>query len=270
MVSKCNVIIVCLMLFGNVFCLASGGYQSLEMAMLNNKFVFEAKIVKLEKKGKQFPSMSITVADVNSLKGKCSGNISQLRFKVQPTCFTDSNGIRGWCILPESGKECSMKEGESWIFFANLMPAGNSKELTIRRAEPVTEKNRVLKLIASVNSVKKPKYISTIDYIAKTKRLWGISEVKINNDNSVTLVDADTGPGRWLVMSLSQKKKSATIKPGESCSLLDGHHATIIYKLEKIDSDGITFLVTNKFDARSFGKGIATQSKTITVLPYKN
>ena len=114
-----------------------------------------------------------------------------------------------------------------------------------------------------------PKYKSSIDYIQQTGRLWGISEVMINNDASITLVDAKTGPGRGLMMSLSKPQNSTTIKPGESCLLTDGHHAATVYKLQKIEQGKLTFSITEKFDARSFGKGITTETKTVTILPYR-
>jgi hypothetical protein len=113
-----------------------------------------------------------------------------------------------------------------------------------------------------------PKYKSSIDYIRQTGRLWGISEVRINNDASITLIDAKTGPGRGLMMSLSESQESATIKPGESCSLKDGHHAAIVYKLQKIEQGKLTFSITEKFDARSFGKGITTETKMLSISPY--
>ncbi len=115
----------------------------------------------------------------------------------------------------------------------------------------------------------KPKYKSTSDYIQKTGRLWGIAEVRINKDNSVTLTDADSGYGCGLMMSLSKVQKSATIKVGESCTLSDGHHAFITYELKKSEKGKVAFLVTDKFDARSFGNGIKKETKTITISPYK-
>ncbi len=113
-----------------------------------------------------------------------------------------------------------------------------------------------------------PEYKSAIDYIQQTGRLWGISEVRINSDALITLVDAETGPGCGLMLSLSEPQKSATIKPGESCSLKDGHHASIAYKLQKIEQGKLTFCITEKFDARSFGKGLTTETKMISISPY--
>lgn len=113
-----------------------------------------------------------------------------------------------------------------------------------------------------------PRYKNAIDYIQQTGCLWGISEARINSDVSITLVDADTGPGRGLMLSLSKPQNSATIKPGESCSLKDGRHVSITYKLQKIEQGKLTFSVTEEFDARSFGKGITMETKTVSIAPY--
>lgn len=113
-----------------------------------------------------------------------------------------------------------------------------------------------------------PEYKSTIDYIQKTGRLWGIAELRLNKDNSVTLVDAESGYGFGLMMSLSGNQKTATVKVGESCTLSDGHHAFITYELRKSENGKISFLVTDKFDARSFGDDINIETITITISPY--
>jgi len=115
----------------------------------------------------------------------------------------------------------------------------------------------------------KPEYKSTIDYIQKTGRLWGISEIRINEDNSVTLLDSETGYGSQLMMSLTKVVKSETINVGEKSVLIDGHHVFITYEFKKLEKNKITFLVTDKFDARSFGDGIKEETKIITILPYK-
>jgi len=115
----------------------------------------------------------------------------------------------------------------------------------------------------------KPEYKSTIDYIQKTGRLWGISEIRINEDNSVTLLDSESGYGSELMMSLTKVVKSKTINVGETSTLSDGHHVFITYEFKKLNKKKITFLVIDKFDARSFGDGIKKESITITILPYK-
>jgi hypothetical protein len=35
-----------------------------------------------------------------------------------------------------------------------------------------------------------PKSNTTIDYIRQTHRLWGVAELKLNENNSITLIDA--------------------------------------------------------------------------------
>lgn len=115
---------------------------------------------------------------------------------------------------------------------------------------------------------KKPEYKSTIDYIQKTGRLWGIAEVKINKDNSITLIDAESGYGSGLMMSLSKVQKSATLKIGESCSISDGHHAFIEYEFKGLKDGRITILITDTFDTRSFGDGIKKETKTVVIAPY--
>lgn len=116
----------------------------------------------------------------------------------------------------------------------------------------------------------KPEYKGTIDYIQKTGRLWGIAEVKINDDNSVTLIDAESGYGAGLMMSLSEVKESANLEVGQSCSLTDGHHTFIEYKFTELKDGKITFFVTDKFDARSFGRGVKVEANTLTISPYKD
>lgn len=109
---------------------------------------------------------------------------------------------------------------------------------------------------------------STIDYIQKTNRLWGIAAVRINKDNSVTLVDAKSGNGYALMLSLTEALKSVTIKIGDAGTLSDGHHVFITYKLRAINEDKITFIVTDEFDARSFGGVIEKASETVIISAY--
>jgi ribosomal protein S4E len=117
-----------------------------------------------------------------------------------------------------------------------------------------------------------PKNNTTIDYIRRTGRLWGVAELKLNDNGSITLIDAkSSGVGLNLMMRDADSKvvDSVTLRPGRSCSLSDGRHVFITYELKSIEAGRITFAVTDKFDARSFGNGIKETKETVTISPYK-
>lgn len=111
-----------------------------------------------------------------------------------------------------------------------------------------------------------------IGYIRQTGRLWGVAELKLNENGSITLVDAkSSGVGLNLMMRDSKHKTvdSVTLTPGQACSLSDGRHAFITYELKAIEQDRIIITVNDRFDARSFGNGIKETKETITISPYK-
>ena len=113
---------------------------------------------------------------------------------------------------------------------------------------------------------------TTIDYIRQTGRLWGVAELKLNENGSITLIDAkSSGVGLNLMMRDSKHKTvdSITLKHGQACSLSDGRHAFITYELKAIEQGRIIITVTDEFDARSFGDGIKRTKKTLTISPYK-
>lgn len=117
-----------------------------------------------------------------------------------------------------------------------------------------------------------PKNKTTIDYIQDTGRLWGVAELKLNENDSITLIDAkSSGVGLNLIMRDSKSKivDSVTLKPGQACSLSDGRHAFITYELKAIKDGRVIITVTDEFDARSFGDGIKKEKKTLTISPYK-
>lgn len=119
---------------------------------------------------------------------------------------------------------------------------------------------------------KEPEHNTIIDYIRQTGRLWGVAEVTLNDNGSITLVDAkNSGVGLNLVMRDAKSKvvDSITLKPGQKCSLSDGRHVFITYELKAIKQGRIIIAVTDEFDARSFGDGIKETKKTITLSPYK-
>lgn len=117
-----------------------------------------------------------------------------------------------------------------------------------------------------------PEGSTTIDYIRQTGRLWGVAEVTLNENGSITLIDAkSSGVGLNLMMhdSNNQVVDSVTLSPGQSCSLSDGRHVFITYVFKAIEQGRITITITDKFDARSFGDGIKQTKTSITISPYK-
>lgn len=117
-----------------------------------------------------------------------------------------------------------------------------------------------------------PNNNTTIGYIRQTGRLWGVAELRLNENGSITLIDAkSSGVGLNLMMRDANNKvvDSITLTPGQSCSLSDGRHAFITYELKAIEAGRITITVTDKFDARSFGDDIKRTKATITISPYK-
>ena len=113
-------------------------------------------------------------------------------------------------------------------------------------------------------------YDNSIDFSSKTQRLWGISEVRVNGDGTVTLVDAVTGYGYGLFVfdGPSGFLEKITLSPGQSFVLTDGDHAFLTYKLVRIEKDQIIFEVTDKFDARAFGDGVKIETKEVSIAPY--
>ncbi len=106
------------------------------------------------------------------------------------------------------------------------------------------------------------------------QKMWGICEVAINiADGTVTLVDAKySGDGRGLAMYDAENKwvSQVTLHENQYCRLSDGHHASSKYTIKSIKEDIVEVIVTERFDARSFGKGITEKTKIIFVKPYKD
>ena len=112
-----------------------------------------------------------------------------------------------------------------------------------------------------------PEGNTTIDYIRQTGRLWGVAEVALNENGSISLIDAkSSGVGLNLKMSdaNNQVVDSVTLKPGQHCSLSDGRHVFITYEFKAVEAGRIIITVTDQFDARSFGDGIKENKTTDT------
>ncbi len=119
----------------------------------------------------------------------------------------------------------------------------------------------------------KPQYKSAIEYIQKTGRLWGISEVWVDADATVILIDAKSAGCGYGMMMLTPESKiveSVNLKVSQSCTLTDGHHASIGYKLKSVKNGVMIIEVTETFDARSFGKGVKEENATVSVTPYSD
>jgi len=130
-----------------------------------------------------------------------------------------------------------------------------------------------LALAWSAESVYSAEFKSTIEYIQKTHKLWGISKVTDNGDNTITLADGKNegyGHALGLMDKNSEWIDEITLKPKESCLLTDGHHAFITYQFIAIKDSNITFKVIDKFDARSFGDGIKKETAKFTISPYED
>jgi hypothetical protein len=127
--------------------------------------------------------------------------------------------------------------------------------------------------VSTVIGQEKPTYMGTLDYIQKTGRLWGVKELLLNTNGTVTFVDAkNSGYGHGLTMFDSKDKAvdQVVLSPSQSCSLSDGRHAFIKYELSANKDGVVTVVVTDRFDARSFGKNVTAVTKTVQIKPYKD
>lgn len=134
--------------------------------------------------------------------------------------------------------------------------------------------NRVDKIASSARfRASKEKVDSCIDYIEKTGKLWGVSEVAVNENQTVTFVDAEHdgyGCGLSMYDSAANFVSSLTLEVRQSCSFSDGHHAFLKYEVTAIGSGVASIAVLERFDARSFGKGLSEKTASVKVASYKN
>jgi len=128
--------------------------------------------------------------------------------------------------------------------------------------------------IAEPSSGKKESPKSCLDYIRQNGKLWGISEVVIDEAaGTVTLVNVrNAGYGYGLTMYDCENKRSLQVilKVNQHCRLSDGHHAFMKYEIKSIKDGIVEVAVTDRFDARSFGKGVTEQTGNVSVKPYKD
>jgi len=112
---------------------------------------------------------------------------------------------------------------------------------------------------------------TTIERIKETGQLWGIREIRLNTEGSVTLFDAKhAGLGCGLVMFGKNRERvdEITLTPGQNCDLSDGHHASLEYEYLGSRDGKLSFRVTDHFDARSFGGRVTKKTGEVSLLPY--
>jgi len=112
-----------------------------------------------------------------------------------------------------------------------------------------------------------------IEDIINTGELWGVKEVSVNPDGSVTLVESfyeGKGYGLTMVDINNKLTEQSVLKPGQSCCLTDRYHATIRYTFLRSENSRLYFKVTEHFDARAFGDKIKIVTRTVKIKEYKN
>jgi len=111
-----------------------------------------------------------------------------------------------------------------------------------------------------------------IEEIERSGQLRGVREVRLDNDASVVLVDSKPTVNvvNLIMLDASNNRvDTVNLKVGQACMMTDFRHMFITYKLLDIKEDQLTFQVTDKFNAVSFGDGITIAQKTFTISPYK-
>jgi hypothetical protein len=116
-----------------------------------------------------------------------------------------------------------------------------------------------------------PLYKSCLEYIQNTGKLYGICEVTIREDGKITLVDAKyAGYGLNFMLFSAENNvvNQVTLSPVQFCTLSDAHHVFLKYEIKSIKDGILQIVVTERFDARSFGKQITEKTQTVSIKPY--
>ncbi|MCM8791801.1 MAG: DUF1573 domain-containing protein [Candidatus Omnitrophica bacterium] len=186
------------------------------------------------------------------------------------------------CTIPKIQKKeiLPFESTEIFVRFNTKGYSGKVEKLVYVHTDD--RDNPIIKFTLRAEIIKKPSelitfddkqsYKSTIDYILKTNRLWGISEVKINRDRTVTFVDEKGATYGGLLYMFDKENgflfDQITLTPGESLELTDGHHVFITYKLIRVEEEKIVVEVIDKFDTSSFGGNIEMDSRQVAIKPY--
>ena len=109
---------------------------------------------------------------------------------------------------------------------------------------------------------------TTISAIEESGKLIGVEQIMLKNDDSVILTAGKCTPHLVMRDGSGRDVNSATLKVGQECQFSDFRHVTIKYKLVDIKEGTLYFLVTDTFNAISFGGAVETWAKTVAILPY--
>ncbi len=90
-------------------------------------------------------------------------------------------------------------------------------------------------ICATVSQGETTQLQSPVDYMKATGRICGIAEVHLNDDGSVTLVDAEDL--FFLYKDDGSRVGRLTIEPGGSFVLTDLYHAAMRYEINRIEAE---------------------------------
>lgn len=105
-----------------------------------------------------------------------------------------------------------------------------------------------------------------LDYAKSTGRLWGVAELHVNRDGSVTLVDAEDTFFMYRGNGSRVRVGRVTLKPGDSCVLTDMYHAAVRYEINRIEAGVVNVSVVSTFTF----PGIEDKEErlTLNISPY--
>lgn len=106
-----------------------------------------------------------------------------------------------------------------------------------------------------------------IDEMARTHRLFGVSACALNEDGSITLVDA-VDNALWIPGEAGGRLESVVLHADEQCRLIDGHHISITYRFLGLRDGEIDIEIIHRFDARAFGHDVEHATGRAVIIPY--
>ena len=127
-------------------CYASGGHQSLEQTVTKARIIIKATVTEVKKGSDKWGELYIKANKIETLKGNL--NDKSLLLKFQAILLSkESNGIKSWNMVPQSGKELQMKKNEIWFFFFYSDQKDTKGFIYIFRGEPIDQEKKIRYLI---------------------------------------------------------------------------------------------------------------------------